>query len=1102
MKKDVQIRIEGMHCQSCARLIREELRDIPGVHSVEVDFEKKKGNVIFDPQVVSLQKLIDTVEQLGYRAFGEEEDEEEGEVSSEEGVIPSENQGVFSKKVALSVSGMHCTACAVLIEKALKKSPGVREARVNFAAEKAQVIFDPRLTDVDRLVEVVRQVGYDASLEKEPMEESQKQEKAIRSLRRRFLWSLLLSLPLAYFMVLDFFPRFPGGTVLPPWMGLLSLFLATPIQFFFGTPFYKGMWSNLRLRSFNMDSLIAIGTSVAYFYSLGNYLSYVLHYGSLSGVGGTKIPHLYFEVSAFLITFVLLGKWLEGKTKGRTSEAVRKLLGLQAKTARVRRGGSFEDVPLEAVREGNVILVRPGEKIPVDGKVVRGYSAVDESLLTGESLPVEKKPGDVVVGATINKTGSFEFVATRVGKDTVLARIAQLVAETQNSKAPIQDLADRIAAVFVPVVLSVALLTFLVWYFLLGASLSFALLSMVSVIVIACPCALGLATPTALMVGTGKGAEYGVLIKGGEVLEKVKDIGLVVFDKTGTLTQGKPRVTEVVGVKRSEKEILRIAATLEKSSEHPLAEAILERAKGEGIALGEVEDFQAFPGRGIRGRIGQEEYYLGNVPFVTETLGGKFQEEMVQKFEEEGKTVVLVATSREVLGFLAVADTLKAGAREAVRRLRGMGLEVYMITGDNQRVAQAIAREVGIEREKVIAGVLPEEKAGEVQKIQESGRKVAFVGDGVNDAPALAQADLGIAVGQGADVALETGDIVLAKGDPQDVVTALELSRKTMGKIRQNLFFALFYNLLGIPIAARVFSGLGLSLKPELAGLTMALSSVSVVTNSLLLRSFRPGKRDILSHFAPIFMVALFVFLFVSFARFSVTMENMIPPSALHNVQSITPYLMEGVSKVALSKEGPKLFLGVNNLAHPLLRTKEGRMALGPQEMVLGFEEAQMMRRERLFRKAGDVIENFFGLSTIKVAGILEATGTILDHYHFVSPTVLGALHTQADLKVLSGQGLPKFFYLVREGNLPQEFTHLVTIQAFEEPVMVNGKSYWPLYLGALEAAMMKREGIFRKNGDTLENFFGRPVMVAGIFPLTGTVFDHFRFVSDKFFEE
>jgi soluble P-type ATPase len=576
----------------------------------------------------------------------------------------------------------------------------------------------------------------------------------------------------------------------------------------------------------------------------------------------------------------------------------------------------------------------------------------------------------------------------------------------------------------------------------------------------------------------------------------------VVFDKTGTLTQGKPRVTEVVGIKRSEKEILRIAATLEKSSEHPLAEAILKRTQDEGIPVDEVEDFQAFPGRGIRGRIGQEEYYLGNVPFVTETLGGKFQEEMVQKFEEEGKTVVLVATFREVLGFLAVADTLKAGAREAVRRLRGMGLEVYMITGDNQRVAQAIAREVGIEREKVIAGVLPEEKAGEVQKIQESGRKVAFVGDGVNDAPALAQADLGIAMGQGADVALETGDIVLAKGDPQDVVTALELSRKTMGKIRQNLFFALFYNLLGIPIAARVFSGLGLSLKPELAGLTMALSSVSVVTNSLLLRNFRPGKRDILSQLAPIFMVVFFVFLFVSFARFSVTMEHMIPPSAFRNLQSITPYLMEGVSKVALSEDGPKLFLGVNDLTHPLLRTKEGRMTLGPQEMVLGFEEAQMMRREGLFQKAGDVIENFFGSSTIKVAGILEATGTILDHYHFVSPTVLGALRTQADLKVLSGQGLPKFFYLVREGNLPQEFTHLVTIQAFEGPVMVNGKSYWPLYLGSLEAAMMKREGIFRKNGDTLENFFGRPVMIAGILPLTGTMFDHFHFVGDNFFEE
>lgn len=876
MKKEIQVRIEGMHCPSCAKVIQSELREISGVQEVQVDFGSKGGRIVFDPQLVSSQKLVEAIGQLGYRAIVEEEDgEEEGGSSEDEEDFQVGHDFSPSRRVALSISGMHCSACAVLIEKALKKSPGVREAQVNFAAERAQVIFDPRMTGVDELIEKIRETGYEASFSERVVEESQRHEKTLRVLRNRFLWSLFLSLPMAYFMMLDFLPRFPGGTVLPPWVGLLSFLFTTPVQFFFGAPFYRGMWSNLRLKSFNMDSLIAIGTSVAYLYSLYNYLSYVVSYGSFLGVGGTKVPHLYFETSAFLITFVLLGKWLEGKTKGKTSEAVRKLLGLQAKTARVKRGELFEDIPLEEVREGDIILVRPGEKIPVDGKVIQGYSAVDESLVTGESLPVEKKPGDSVIGSTINKTGSFEFIATRVGKDTVLARIVQLVAEAQNSKAPIQALADRIAGVFVPVVISVALLTFFVWYFFLGASLSFALLSMVSVVVIACPCALGLATPTALMVGTGKGAEYGILIKGGGVLEKVKNIDRVVFDKTGTLTHGKPRVTEVIGVKISEEEVLRIAATLEKSSEHPLAEAIVARAKEENVVLQEVEEFLALPGRGITGKIGNTRYYLGNPAFIFETLKRELKEtEIIEKLEEEGKTVVVLSTPEEVLGFLAIADTIKDTAKEALRKLKHMGLGVSMLTGDNRRVARSIAQAVGIDEKDVIAEVLPEEKASVVQKIQKSGQRVAFVGDGVNDAPALAIADLGIAMGGGADVALETGEIVLAKGDPQDVATAIELSLKTLGKIRQNLFFALFYNLLGIPIAARVFSGFGLSLKPELAGLAMALSSISVVTNSLLLRNFRPGKRDFLSQFAPVLMAAFFVFLFISFARLSGAMNH------------------------------------------------------------------------------------------------------------------------------------------------------------------------------------------------------------------------------------
>ncbi|MGQ9474231.1 MAG: copper-translocating P-type ATPase, partial [Candidatus Caldatribacteriaceae bacterium] len=539
----------------------------------------------------------------------------------------------------------------------------------------------------------------------------------------------------------------------------------------------------------------------------------------------------------------------------------------------VKRDGIFQDVPLEDVREGDVVLVRPGEKIPVDGKVIRGYSAVDESLVTGESLPVEKKIGDLVIGSTINKTGSFEFVATRVGKDTVFARMIQLVAEAQSSKAPIQNLADRVASVFVPLVLSVAFLTFVVWYFFFDASFFFALLSLTSVIVIACPCALGLATPTALVVGTGKGAEYGIFIKGGEALEKAKDVQVVMFDKTGTLTHGKPQVTEVVGIEASEETVINIAAALEKSSEHPLAEAILREAQRRGLTLWEGENFEALPGKGVRGRVAGQNYYLGNASFLVEVLGEKFQSlSGVREFEEEGKTVVFLGDEERILGFFAIADTIKETAPEAVARLQDMGFSVYMLTGDNWRSARAVAQKLGIEN--LLAEVLPEEKVHQVKEIQAQGKKVAFVGDGVNDAPSLAQADLGIAMGQGQDVALEAGDIVLAKGDPKDVVTALELSQQTLGKIRQNLFFALFYNLLGIPIASRAMTAFGLVLKPELAGLAMALSSISVVANSLLLRRFHPGRRDFLSHIAPFVMVVAFLLLFLSFTWISRMAEH------------------------------------------------------------------------------------------------------------------------------------------------------------------------------------------------------------------------------------
>ncbi len=779
------------------------------------------------------------------------------------------------EQVQLSLSGMHCSSCAGLIERGLKKVPGVKTANVNFAAEKARVVFDNSLANTELLIAAVEKAGYKAKVTdaSDPEADRRQREAEIKAYGRKFSVSLLLSLPMLYFMLLDFFSFLPGQEFLMSKMGIISLILTIPVQFIIGAGFYKGMWSSLKMKTFNMDSLIAIGTSTAFFYSLWQLINYFVQTGSLIGLDGEKIPDLYFETAAFLITFVVLGKWLEAKTKGRTSDAIKKLMGLQAKTARVIRNGVTEDLPIEAVVAGDTIVVRPGEKIPVDGVLSKGQSSVDESMITGESIPVEKTVGTNVIGATMNKNGSFEYTATKVGSESTLAQIIRVVEEAQGSKAPIQAVADRISAYFVPIVIGLALLTFLVWYFLLGATLAFALMTFTSVIVIACPCALGLATPTAIMVGTGKGAEHGILIKGGEPLEAACKVKAVVFDKTGTLTKGKPEVTDVISAGISdEEEITSLAASMEKLSEHPLAEAIVKYAEEEAIALEEVENFRAIPGHGVEGTIENKKYFLGNRKLLTDIIGLNESamekiERKVRKLEENGKTVMILSSEKEVLGLVAVADTLKETTIEAVRALEAHHIEVFMITGDNRRTAEAIARQVGIKN--VLAEVLPEDKANEVKKLQATGLKVAMVGDGINDAPALAQADLGIAMGSGTDVAMETGGIVIIRNDLRDVLTAIQLSRETMSKIKQNMFFALFYNVVGIPIAARVFMSIGLVLRPELAGLAMAFSSVSVVSNSLLLKGFRPGKTNWLSNTAPFLMTGGFSALFFLFARLS-----------------------------------------------------------------------------------------------------------------------------------------------------------------------------------------------------------------------------------------
>lgn len=877
--KNITLKIKGLHCSACEQITSEELIELPGVSEIKVSAQTGLATLILDEQKNSITEVLAAIVKAGYQAEVESEINIEHFAPKPESIIKPElvdNPTIeASGRVNLSLFGMHCSSCASIIERSLKKVPGVSSASVNLAAEKAAVIFDSEQVDSQQLIEAISQAGYKAELvdAKDVNYERNKRETEIKSYANKFWFSFILSLPLLYFMILDFF-TIPGEDLIMPYMGIVSLIVTIPIQFIVGAGFYKGMWAAFKMKTFNMDSLVAIGTSTAFIYSVINFIIYVSQTGSIIGVHG-KIPELYFETAAYLITFVILGKWLEIRTKGKTGEAIKKLMGLQAKTARVVRNGVTLDIRISEVVHGDVIVVRPGEKIPVDGQISSGSSAIDESMITGESIPVEKKVGDRVIGSTINKTGSFEFKATHIGSETALAQIIRLIEDAQGSKAPIQGFADRISAVFVPIVISLAALTFLIWFFFLGATLSFALMAFTSVIVIACPCALGLATPTSLMVGTGKGAEYGILIKGGEPLEAACHIKTVVFDKTGTLTKGKPELTDIVSFsKNKETDILEISASLEKLSEHPLAEAICNYAFKESIKLSTVQNFSAILGHGVKGSINNQEYYFGNRRLMTETLNLVITDltKELNKLEEQGKTVMLLATKEQVLGAIAVADTVKETSAEAVAKLKKMGLEVWLITGDNERTAKAMGAAVGITN--ILFEVLPQDKANEVKQLQIGGKKVAMVGDGINDAPALAQADLGIAMGSGTDVAMETGGIVIMKNDLNDVVTAFQLSRETMSKIKQNMFFALFYNVIGIPIAARVFIGFGLVLKPELAGLAMAMSSISVVGNSLLLRYFKPNKRNYLSLIAPIVMIIVFTFGFFEFAKLSSQMDT------------------------------------------------------------------------------------------------------------------------------------------------------------------------------------------------------------------------------------
>jgi len=808
----IDLPITGMSCASCALKIEKGLAKVEGVSRANVNFAAEKATVIFHPAQTDLSHLIKKVKDLGY--------------------------GAKVEKVTLPVRGMTCASCVKKVEKALNSVKGVVQAGVNFATERASVEYLPEEVSIRDLKKVVEEAGYQVlEVKEEDIVEKERlaREAELSRLQWKFIIGAILLAPILILMY--------GASFFEKWIGFsretnffLQFLLATPVQFWVGWQFYVGFWKATKHKTSDMNTLIAVGASAAYLYSL--IVTFVPHLIMVKGL----MMDVYFDTSVAIIVLILLGRFLEARAKGKTSEAIKKLIGLQPKTARVIRNGNEVDIPVEEVTLGDIVVVRPGEKIPVDGIVKEGYSSVDESMVTGESLPVEKKVGDMAIGATINKTGTFKFEAIKVGKDTVLAQIVRLVQEAQGSKPPIARMVDVIASYFVPVVISIAIVTFIVWYFFgPHPAVTYAFLNFVAVLIIACPCALGLATPTSIMVGTGKGAENGILIRGAEALETAHQLSTIVLDKTGTLTKGEPSVTDITGSEKfTKREILTLAASAEKGSEHPLGEAIINKAEEEGIGLLESKDFQAIAGHGIEAIVDSKRILLGNLRLMEEkkvSLNGLLDK--AEQLSNDGKTPMFLAVNGVAGGIIAVADTLKENSKEAVGALHQMGLEVVMLTGDNERTAKAIASQIGIDR--VLAEVLPEMKAEEVKRLQAQGKKVGMVGDGINDAPALAQADVGIAIGTGTDVAMESSDITLISGDLRGIVTAIALSKATIRNIKQNLFWAFAYNTILIPVAAGVlFPFFGILLNPIFAAGAMAISSVTVVSNALRLRRFKP----------------------------------------------------------------------------------------------------------------------------------------------------------------------------------------------------------------------------------------------------------------------
>ena len=800
--KKAEIKVSGMHCASCALNVEKSLKNLEGVENAQVNIGTEKATVEYDPEKLKLTQLENAIENAGY--------------------------GVANEQVILKIGGMSCVMCVKAIEEGLGKLDGISDVNVNLTSEKAYVTYNPEITTVSDMKKVIEDLGYQyLGVEGEKTEELEEEVRAkdLKDKRNRIIVGFGFSIPLMALMYLDI----PLPIPMPYFMLLVSILPFIYVSY----PIFTAGFRSLKNRNLDMDVMYSMGIGVAYGSSLLGTFNIIL-----------TQQFLFYETALMLAAFLALGRYLEARAKGQTSTAIKKLIGLQAKTATVIREGNEMEIPIEDVQMGDTVVVKPGEKIPADGEVISGESYVDESAITGEPIPAFKNAGKSVVGGTINQNGVLRFKALKIGKDTVLSQIIKLVENAQGSRPPVQRIADKAVSYFIPTVLTIAIAAFLFWYFLSGATLLFALTVLISILVVACPCALGLASPTAITVGIGRGAELGILIKNGEALEISEKLTTIVFDKTGTLTKGKPEVTDIASIGTDNRELLKLAASVEKNSQHPLAEAVVKKAREENINIKTSQNFDTYGGKGVKAVVENKEVIIGNrALFKDRNIAvPDGAEEKLSKFENEGKTAVFIAVDDSLSGIIAIADTLKETTEDAIKGLKKMGLNVVMITGDNKQTAGAIAKQVGIEN--IIAEVLPQDKSEEVKRLQESGEVVAFVGDGINDAPALAQSDVGIAIGSGTDIAIESGEIVLIKNDIMDALAGIQLSKKVMGRIKENLFWAFAYNSVLIPVAAGVlYPFFGITFRPEFAGLAMALSSVSVLTLSLLLKGYVPPAK-------------------------------------------------------------------------------------------------------------------------------------------------------------------------------------------------------------------------------------------------------------------